>query len=71
MRTLVDLTEKQLDELAELAKRENRSRVSIIRDAVSAYLKSRKPESNGDAFGLWGDRKIDGLEYQKKLRSEW
>ena len=24
-----------------------------------------------DAFGLWSNRKIDGLEYQRKLRAEW
>ena len=72
MRTLVDIPETELQELTQIAKRENRSRVSVIRDAVSAYLKARKPEpSLDDAFGLWGNRKVDGLEYQKKLRSEW
>jgi hypothetical protein len=23
------------------------------------------------AFGLWSDRKVDGLEYERKLRDEW
>ncbi|NQF18166.1 CopG family transcriptional regulator, partial [Enterobacter hormaechei] len=23
------------------------------------------------ALGLWGDRKEDGLEYERKLREEW
>ncbi|MFK0165171.1 ribbon-helix-helix protein, CopG family [Rhizobium sp. NPDC090279] len=26
--------------------------------------------SEEEAFGLWGDRKVDGLAYQKDIRSE-
>jgi hypothetical protein len=22
-------------------------------------------------YGLWGDRKVDGLEYQLRIRAEW
>jgi hypothetical protein len=25
----------------------------------------------GEVFGLWSDRHIDGLAYQKKLRAQW
>ena len=24
-----------------------------------------------DAFGIWRDRKIDGVAYQRKLRRDW
>lgn len=74
MRTLVDIPEPQLRELTRLSKRKKVSRAAVIREAVSTYLdrhRSRKEKDMRDAFGLWGDRKIDGLEYQRKLRDEW
>jgi metal-responsive CopG/Arc/MetJ family transcriptional regulator len=70
MRTLVDIPEKQLKELTRLSKSRKTSRASIIRDALSAYLASEKPKDKHEAFGLWGDRVIDGLEYQRRLREE-
>lgn len=71
MRTLVDLTDRQVAELNELSKREQRSRAALIRQAIDDYLVKRSSKQEGDAFGLWGKRKMDGLTYQKKLRSEW
>ena len=32
---------------------------------------SRASENADDAFGLWGDRAVDGLEYQERVRNEW
>jgi hypothetical protein len=75
MRTLVDIPELQLKELARVSKAEKRSRAAIIRDAIAAYLEKHKPKANSsafdDAFGLWKDKNIDGVEYQRKLRDEW
>lgn len=71
MRTLVDLPEKQLKALLRLSKARKQSRAAIIRDAVSAYLEKERFSEKDPAFGLWGDRTVDGLEYQRKLRSEW
>ncbi|WP_274626528.1 ribbon-helix-helix protein, CopG family [Arvimicrobium flavum] len=71
MRTLVDIEEAHLRELDRLAKKKKKSRASIIRQAVAEYLEKRTPASLDEAFGLWGDRKVDGLEYQEKIRSEW
>ena len=71
MRTLVDIPDKQLKALTRLSKAKKRSRAAIIRDALSAYLEKEKPNAIDAAFGLWGDRAIDGLEYQRKLREEW
>jgi len=74
MRTLVDIPEPQLRELTRLGKRKKISRAAVIREAVTAYLsrqKSATEKDMRDAFGLWGDHKIDGLEYQRKLRDEW
>jgi metal-responsive CopG/Arc/MetJ family transcriptional regulator len=71
MRTLVDLGDTQIRALDELSKSEKRSRASLIRQAIDDYLKNRRGQQEGDAFGLWGKRKVDGLAYQEKVRREW
>jgi predicted transcriptional regulator len=54
-----------------LAKAEKRSRASIVREALGDYLAWRRERTQEVAFGLWGDHKIDGLDYQKKMRGSW
>jgi predicted transcriptional regulator len=71
MRALIDMDEKQIRELDRLAKTQKRSRASVVREAVSDYLRRRSADTDKDAFGLWGERKIDGLAYQDKIRGEW
>ena len=71
MRTLVDLGDTQVQALDALSRKEKRSRAALIRQAVDDFLDKRSFEQEGDAFGLWGKRKMDGLAYQKKVRSEW
>jgi metal-responsive CopG/Arc/MetJ family transcriptional regulator len=71
MRTLVDLGDAQLEALDELSKQEKRSRAALIRQAIDDYLATRRSKKESDAFGLWGKRKVDGLAYQEKVRSEW
>lgn len=71
MRALIDIEEKHIRELDRLAKSQNRSRASVVREAVADYLAVRAAEAGKDAFGLWGAREIDGLDYQEKLRREW
>ena len=71
MRTLVDMDEGHVHNLDALARRLKRSRAALIREAVAEYLDRNAVEDIEAAFGLWGDRKIDGLAYQEKLRSEW
>ncbi|HEX3945850.1 MAG TPA: ribbon-helix-helix protein, CopG family [Rhizomicrobium sp.] len=71
MRILVEMTDGQLKELARVSAATKRSRAAIIRDAVASYLAVRKQNEADDAFGLWGDHEIDGVEYQQKLRAEW
>ena len=70
MRTLVDIPDKQLKALTRLSKAKKRSRAAIIREAVTTYLDREKTDVIESAFGLWGDRVVDGLEYQRKLREE-
>ena len=71
MRTLVDIPEPQIRALDEASRREKRSRAALIRQAVDEYLSKRRGSPDDDAFGIWGDRQVDGLVYQKKLRAEW
>jgi metal-responsive CopG/Arc/MetJ family transcriptional regulator len=71
MRILVDLGDGQLEALDELSKKEKQSRAALIRQAIDDYLAKRRSNKEGDAFGLWGKRKVDGLAYQEKVRSEW
>jgi Ribbon-helix-helix protein, copG family len=71
MRILVDMPSDQVKALARISAATKRPRAAIIRDAVASYIVQQKRDETDDAFGLWGDRKIDGLEYQQKLRSEW
>jgi metal-responsive CopG/Arc/MetJ family transcriptional regulator len=71
MRTLVDLGETQMRSLDELSKKEKRSRAALIRQAIDDFLARRRGDQDGEAFGLWGKRKVDGLAYQEKARREW
>jgi predicted transcriptional regulator len=71
MRALVDIDDRHIRELDRLAKEQKRSRAALIREAVVDYLDKRAQKTAEDAFGLWGKRKIDGLAYQEKVRSEW
>ena len=71
MRTLVDLGDAQIQELDNLSKQERTSRAALIRQAIADYLAARRGRQDRDAFGLWGERAVDGLAYQEKARSEW
>jgi metal-responsive CopG/Arc/MetJ family transcriptional regulator len=71
MGILIDVGDSQLHELDELSKQENRSRAALIREAIDDFLAKRRSKHQGDAFGLWGKRKVDGLVYQERVRSEW
>jgi len=70
-RILIDLPDAQVKELAVLVEAEQRPRAAVIRDAIEAYISLHKRARGTEVFGLWKTRKIDGLEYQQELRSEW
>jgi metal-responsive CopG/Arc/MetJ family transcriptional regulator len=71
MRTLVDIEERDLLLLDRLATEAKRSRAALIREAIGDFLRHRRAPSEEQAFGLWGKGKVDGLAYQRKIRSEW
>jgi len=70
-RILIDLSDAQVEELAVLVAAGQRPRAAVIRDAIEAYITQHKCAVGADVFGLWKSRKVDGLEYQQELRSEW
>jgi hypothetical protein len=71
MRTIIDLPEPLLYQLDQLGSAARRSRASMVREAVVAYVAERQLPPPEDAFGRWRGRGGDGLAYQEALRSEW
>lgn len=73
MRVAVDLPEDHLAELKKIASARKTSLAVVIREAIESFVDGDKEKSKAmdDAFGIWSDREIDGLEYQRKLRDEW
>ena len=70
-RILVDLPDAQVQALAALVRTERRPRAAVIRDAIDAYIAQRTRTFGADVFGVWKDRRVDGLAYQEELRREW
>jgi Arc/MetJ-type ribon-helix-helix transcriptional regulator len=71
MRTLVDIPEPDVKALDELGRRRRVSRSRVIREAVRDYLERHEDRGLAAFLGLWGTGEIDGVEYQRKVRSEW
>jgi len=71
MRALIDMSDSQVEALDSLAKRVRQSRAALIRAAIDDYLDRHHREQVENGFGLWGNRRVDGLDYQEKVRGEW
>jgi predicted transcriptional regulator len=71
VRTLVDIPDTSLVRLDMLAKSKKASRARLIREAIDQYLEQSSPDPIDAGFGLWRDRKEDGVAYQRRLRDEW
>jgi hypothetical protein len=70
MRTLISLADEDIRALAEYCRREGISRAQAIRRAIERCMYEGILPSQGDAFGFWRDRALDGLEYERRLREE-
>lgn len=66
----MDLPNAHVEAMDALRAREGISRAEVVRRAVAEHLKRHQPDAGG-AFGLWRDRRVDGVEYQQLLRREW
>jgi predicted transcriptional regulator len=71
LQTVVELTDAEIEALDKLAQRENVPRSALIEEAIRALLRKRNKQRQATAFGLWGDRVVDGLTFQEKVRNEW
>ena len=79
MRAIIEIPDKQINDLALIAKTKKLPRAEIIRQAITVYIASNKP-SAAPAFGLWLKNNSkqstkgqlqDGMQYQEKVRAEW
>lgn len=66
MRNIVDLPKNQIDSLASICRREGISRAEAVRQAVATYTKQHESDGDDEAFGIWRDRKIDGVALPAK-----
>lgn len=71
MRAIIDIPDDVVERLSELGARQRLARAEIIRRAIALYLKENERPREDEAFGLWKDRNIDGVDYQTRLREEW
>lgn len=71
MRTIIDLPPAQIEALDALCKREGVSRAEAVRRAVAQYVHEERAKEPDRVFGLWRGRRVDGVEYQRRLRREW
>jgi hypothetical protein len=81
MRALVDIPDRQLEDLNAVCAVKKLSRAEAVRRALAAFIEENRPPREV-AFGSWKDQTIvlpgdadplpeDGLAYQERLRSEW
>ncbi|MCU5773708.1 ribbon-helix-helix protein, CopG family [Erwiniaceae bacterium BAC15a-03b] len=70
-RIVIDLSEEDLRQLDNLKAIRDVSRAELIRQAMAAFLDRNRVGGNSNAFGLWGNKKVDGVIYENQMREEW
>lgn len=73
MRIELDLPRELVQRIDDLCAKERKTRDGIIRAAVGALLEREAAFrlAVDEAFGMWKDRELDGLELERQLRAEW
>lgn len=74
MRTTVELPQDQVEALDRMSEEDRRTCEAVIRAAVADYLEQQRSDRRAAmeaGFGIWKDRGIDGLEYERAIRAEW
>ena len=71
-KALVDIPEDFIDQLDSLARKMEVSRAELIRQAIKSWLQVNR-EIDRNAFGILkkSSKKYEGLEFQRKMRSDW
>lgn len=71
MRTIIEVPQHQLDALDVICRTEDISRAEAIRRAITRMIGETRHALGTPAFGVWRDRPVDGLGYERRLRDEW
>ncbi|NQY32435.1 MAG: ribbon-helix-helix protein, CopG family [Coraliomargarita sp.] len=71
MRTIVDIPDELVASLDRIREERGCSRAAVIREALESYAETLAVEEIHSAYGLWRNRKKEGVSYQKELREEW
>jgi predicted transcriptional regulator len=71
MRAIIEIGEDENRALKNLARLRGVSRAHMVREAIDRYLQVVAPENAESAFGLWRDKGLDGLAYERRLRRDW
>ena len=71
VRTIIDVPDEIIRSLDEVSGVEKRSRASLIREAITDYLRLKAVPPAEAAFGLWKETPKEGVQYQDDLRGEW
>lgn len=71
MRTTIELPDEHVRLLSQICRREGVSWAEVVRRALAEYLNARYQLHRDDAFGMWRNRKVEGLAYQRRLRRDW
>jgi predicted transcriptional regulator len=67
---VIELPDSTIAKLTEMSSRRNVPRAILIREALDLYIHADDMKNSAEAFGAWKNN-IDGLAYQRKMRSEW
>ncbi|WBM70920.1 ribbon-helix-helix domain-containing protein [Buttiauxella sp. WJP83] len=70
-RILLDLSDEVVRRLDDLKQSRNLPRAELLREAVDEYLERHTQVAVTEAFGLWSEHAVDGVEYERTLREEW
>ena len=71
MRTIIEVPDDDIKSLDRIVRQQQKSRAAVIREAIRIYLDSKAVDSDQSAFGIWRKNKMEGVEYQENIRSEW
>ena len=72
MRTTITIPDEQARRPAAACRTDGIPRVEAVRRAIERYLDERKSHRDREEFfGIWRDRRVDGLACQRRLRREW
>lgn len=69
--TLLEQIEKQLSKLPPEKQSEVLDFINFLQGRVGLSQPAKRSLKKHPAFGAWKHRRIDAVQYQQSLRSEW